>query len=229
MKGWHTAIPVAWVVALGLAALLSSILGPTKAVAQTPWPTPPPAPIGTFPQVIPAFEIVPVPAPGEPGSMALQVDPIFAGPVPRIPPRPSTPIVTGETDPQSRVTLRFDAGTIDQTVQLTYQPLRIDQTQPAPPGSQIRRAFRVRLFDHKAIPMDTSFRYPVRLILSPHESDLTAASDDPARLLMARFDPDGNRWQRLVTTYQSASNTLSAQILRPGLFALVAQPPPVSG
>ena len=228
MKAWRTAALIAWPTSLGLIALLVSLLGPSAARAQTPWPTPPPAPIGAFPQVIPASEITPVPAPTSPGSIALQVDPIFAGRVPRIPPRPSTTILSGEADTQDRITLHIDAGAIDRTLQLSYEPLAIDQVSHVESGRQIQRAFRLQAYDQTASVMTVPFQYPVRLSLHVQARELATTSNDPARLLLARFDTQHNRWLPLVTTYQATDATLMVRILQPGLFALIAQPPPVT-
>ncbi|MFH1140693.1 MAG: hypothetical protein V1724_03250, partial [Chloroflexota bacterium] len=96
MKIRRVAALIAWPGILVLLALFMGLFGPGAAVAQVPWPTPPPAPLGSFPLVVPASEIIQVPAPASPGSIAITVDPIFAGPVPRIPPRPSAIFVTGE-------------------------------------------------------------------------------------------------------------------------------------
>ena len=226
-KVWRITVPVVWGTVLFVTALWANAIEPPDALAQA-WPTPPPAPIGAFPRVIPGVEVVPVSAPAASGSIALQVDPIFAGPVPRIPPRPSTIVFTGEADPLDRVTMQIDAGAIEQTVQLTYQPLTFSEIPAAPPGNQIQRAFRIQLFDHKAVPASTSFRHPVQLIISPGPSQLAAAGHDPARLLLARFDPDTNRWQRLVTNFRSDDGSILVRILDPGLFALISLPSPVS-
>ena len=230
MKLWRTAVLIIWPASLVLVAMIVGPSGPPAALAQVPpWPTPPPAPIGAFPQVIPASEITLVPAPASPGSMALQVDPIFAGPVPRIPPRPSATILTGEADAQDRLTLHIDAGAIDRTLQLTYEPLAIDQVPGAGPSRQIQRAFRLQTYDHTASAVNAPFRYPMRISLHALEREIATAGNDPAWLFLARFDVQRNRWLPLVTTYRVTDATLLVRILQTGLFALIAQPSPVPG
>ena len=226
-KIWRITVPIAWGTTLLMTALWANAIQPPDVLAQS-WPTPPPAPIGDFPRVIPSNEIVPVAAPAASGSIALQVDPIFAGTVPRIPPRPAVIVVTGEPSPLDRVTMQIDAGAIDQTVQLTYQPLTFSEFPTAPQGSRIQRAFRIQLFDQAAVSASMSFKYPVQLILSPSQSQMAVAGHDPSRLLLARFDDDSNRWQRLVTNFHTGDNAILVRILNPGLFALIALPPPVS-
>lgn len=229
MKAWRTAALIAWPVGLGLVALLLGPWGHSAVLAQTPWPTPPPAPVGAFPQVIPVSQITPVPVPASPGSIALQVDPIFAGLIPRIPPRPATTILSGEADAQDRITLRIYAGAMNRTLQFTYDPLAIDQVPQPGFGLQIQRAFRLQAYDHTAVAITPSFKNPVRLSLHAQEQEIAAAGNDPARLLIARYDTQSSRWLPLVTTYQAADATLMVRILQPGLFALIAQPPPVPG
>ena len=228
MKIKHVMLLIVWPSSLGLLALVTGILGASAALAQVPvWPTPLPAPIGTFPRVISSSEITPVPAATSPGSIALQVDPIFAGPVPRIPPRASTTILTGEPSLEGRIAINIDAGAIDRTIQLTYQPLSVDQVPNAGPSRPIQRAFQLQTYDHTASVLDTAFKYPVRITLHVNDREVAASGDDPARLFLARFDAQNNRWLPLVTTYRSTESTLLVRVLRPGIFAVIAQPAPV--
>ena len=138
-------------------------------------------------------------------------------------------ILSGEANAEDRVTLHFDAGAIDRTLQLTYQPLSVDQVPTAGPGRQIQRAFRLQTYDHTASALSAPFRYPVRLSLHAKEQERATVGNDPARLLLARFDAETDKWLPLVTTYQSSDGTLLIRILQAGLFAIIAQPPPVPG
>ncbi len=228
MKAWRIGALIFWLATLALFALFMGLFGSSAVLAQVPpWPTPPPAPLGAFPEVIPASQITPVPAPASPGSIALQVDPIFAGPIPRIPPRPSIVIATGESDEERRITMYVDAGAIDRTLQFTYEPLSADQWPAASLSWQIQRAFRLQTYDHTASVVDRAFKYPVRITLNVSEQELAAAGGDPARLYVAQFDSQQARWIPLVTTYSSINGTLLVRILQSGLFALIAQPSPL--
>lgn len=212
---------------LGLAALVWAAMPIAVQAQLLPWPTPPPGPVGPLPEVIPSNDITPVPAPAALGSIAVQVDPLFAGPVPREPPRPSIPVQSEERDPQDRVTLEFDAGSLVRTVQLTYEPVPALLAPAAAPGQQVLRAFRVSLYDAKGAQITPSFKFPVRLILIPHAGESAASGGDRARLLLAQYDVKAQRWQPLVTTYRGATGDLMARILQPGFFALIADPSPV--
>ncbi len=212
---------------VALAVTLWAALPPRAQAQLSPWPTPPPGPVGVIPEVVPANEVTPVPVPSAPGSIALQVDPIFAGPVPRFPPRPSIPVETGESDPQDRVTLEFDAGALLRTAQLTYQPLPVGLAPAPPTGRRLLRAFQLSLYDPKGAPITPTFKFPVRMSLHPRPQDVAAAGNNPARLLLARYDDQAQHWQPLVTTSSHAGDTIMARILQPGLYALIAIPAPL--
>lgn len=199
-----------------------------SASAQVPWPTPPPAPVQALAQVIPVFQITPVPAPARPGALAAQIDPIAGGPVPRVPPQPFAPLVAGGPSPEQQVTFEIPAGSMDRTLQFTYEPLVLGEAPQAPSDLRLQRVFRLLTFDHTARPASIQFRRPVRLLLRPTMDELQAAGNDPARLLLAWFDPERNRWLPLVTTFDATQDTVMARILKPGLLALAAVPPPLT-
>ncbi len=228
MRIWRVGALIAWPAILVLLALFMTLFVPGAAVAQVPWPTPPPAPLGSIPVVVPASEIIPVPAPAGPGSIALTVDPIFAGTVPRIPPRPSAIFATAEGDAQERITVYVDAGAIDRTLQFTYEPLLAGQVPSVDRSRHIQRAFRLQTYDTTGTVVESVFRYPLRITLTLSEEEMAAAGNDPARDYLAWYDPERKSWRPLVTTYRFTDSTLLVRILQPGLFALIAEPSPVS-
>ncbi|MBI4202407.1 MAG: hypothetical protein HY532_04735 [Chloroflexi bacterium] len=212
--------------ALAIAALLMQ--APAARAQLPPWPTPPPGPVGGFPEVVPANEVTSVAAPVAPGSIALQVDPIFAGAVPRSLPRPMVQVVTAETDSQARVFLEFPAGSLTRTAQLTYEPVAIGLAPGPGPGQRLMRTFRLSLYDPKGAPTTPIFKVAVRMTLHPQPDDLAAAGNDQSRLFLARYDEGRRQWQPLVTNYYPANNSLTAHILQPGLFAVMTMPAPLS-
>ena len=218
---------ISWALGFCATVLIIGVIGPAVAGAQVPWPTPPPGPSGFYPQVIPSSEVKPISAPKSPGSIAVQVDPIFAGPVPRIPPRPSTTIVTGEANTENRVTLHIDAGAIDKTLQLTYEPINVDMVPSPGSRHQIQRAFRIETYTHSGLITEEIFPYPIRLTLRIHDQNIATVGSDPSRILLARFNPQRNEWVHLVTTYQPKDSRILVRILRTGLFALIAHHSPV--
>lgn len=220
---------IPWATALALPMIIMSFFYFPVALAETPWPTPPPSPIGPLPRVIPASQVIPVSAPETLGGIAVQLDPIFAGILPRIPPLISTSIVTGESDPQDRATIEFEVGTINRTIQLRYQPLPIGQVPPVSPGRSVQRAFQFEIFDHAGAPVPVEFARPVRLKLQAQQDERLAGAAEPARLLLARLDSQTNTWLSLVTIFDFNNDTIMARVIQPGIFALIAQPPPVSG
>jgi hypothetical protein len=184
--------------------------------------------LGTVPEVIPAKEVTPVAAPATPGGIAVQVDPIFAGLVPRNPPRPAVQVISGEPDSQDRIALEFDAGALMRTVQLAYEPVSPGAAPSPVSGQRVVRAFHLRLYDTKGAPSALTFKIPVRMTLRPRPGELLASGGDAARLLVARYDEQRGSWMPLVTSYDPDSNTLLARIFRPGLYGLLALPAPVS-
>ncbi len=214
---------------LGISALLVLQVGFPEALAQSaPWPTPPPAPLGPLPDVVPASQVNPIPAPAVSGSIAVQLDPVFGGILPRIPPRSFTPVFSGDADPQNRVTLEIEAGAINRTIQLSYQPLSAGEVPLGGPGRFLQRVFQVKTYDHTGAPLPVEFARPVRLRLHVRQDELQAAGDLPARLLLARLDTENDRWLPLVTAFNPRDGSIMARILRPGTFALIAEPVPVS-
>ncbi|MBI4338740.1 MAG: hypothetical protein HY680_02160 [Chloroflexi bacterium] len=220
-------IPLALGLGLAIAGLTTGLGGAPRALAQLPWPTPPPGPIGSFPEVVPANQVTPVAAPATPGSIALQIDPIFQGPVPRIPPRPSVAVSSAESDLQDRVTWEFDAGSLGRTTQLVYVPLPLPSAPGTGQGQTLVRAFRMDMYDTKGAPASPAFKIPVRLTLHPRPQERAASGGDPSRLLVALYEPEQGRWQPLVTNYDPAKGTLLVRTFRPGLYGLLALPAPV--
>ena len=227
MSAHRTRFFIAWPVGLGLLALLILRIDSPAALAQAPWPTPPPASLGSPLQVIPASQVTPLPAPATPGGIVVQLDSIFAGYLPRIPPRSVTPIISGETDVEDRITLEFEAGATYRTLQLSYEPIPVGAVPPAVPGHAIQRAFRIAMFDHNNAPVAAEFACPVRLELHARHHEQQAVGNELARLLLARLDDHGTSWLPLVTVFDPKDGTVMARIVRPGLFALIAFPPPV--
>ena len=218
---------IPWAVTLGLLMLLLLFSRSPAASAQAPWPTPPPAPIGSLPQVVPASQVIPIPAPETPGGIAVQLDPIFAGILPRIPPLPFIPILTGESDPRDQIALEFEVGAINRTLQLSYQPLPIGQVPLVDQRRSIQRVFQIEMFDQTGAPVAVEFARPVRLRLQAQQQERLAGASEPARLLLARLDSRTNTWLPLVTVLDLSNDTIITRIIQPGIFALIAQPPPV--
>lgn len=226
MKLRPSVVYLALLAGLAVVGVVSLLVG-TPGVLATAWPTPPPAPVGALPDVVPASKVTPVPAPEVPGGVAQQVDPIFAGLVPRIPPRPFVPFVGGEPDPANRVEVEFPAGSLPRTVQVTYEPLASERTAPVEEGSRVLRAFAVNIFDAAGAPIDLTFSAPVRMAVSFSAEDIEASGGDPTRLVLARYEEKRERWNPLLTDHQLGKAKLLVRILRPGVFAVIAEPPPV--
>jgi len=218
---------VAVAAALGLLVDVRGVPSTSTVQAQVPWPTPPPGPSTRPLTVIPADQVVPVAAAQKPGSIAATINPVWPGPLPRIPPLPSIPLITSEPDPQERVQIVIEAGTFLETFQMTYEPIAASDAPRPLRGQHLRRAFRIRTFDHRGQETPLEFSRPVKVMVRYQHQDLEAAGGDPGALFMARWDASSDTWVPLVTAVMPQEQAIAIRILSPGLLALIAEPDPV--
>ena len=188
--------------------------------AQNPWPTPPPGPRPQVPTVIDEADIKAIDVPSVPGATSWVVPP-FAAQIPRTPPVRSTRL-----DSPDGVSLLVDAGSIISTVQILYEPVPIDEAQPPGPRQELRRVFDIISFDHRAKKIDLDLQRP--WVLEVSALGLTESIENPARLILARYD-NGNGWMPLVTTYHRDRLALETRILESGRYAVIFEPLIVSG
>ena len=203
-------------ITIGLCLLVALLAAssPTVALGQAPpWPTPPPAPPLPLPSVVSISDIVPVNPPLVPGASAALFLPLVPGPVPRIPPLRGTPFETSDG-----LRLISQEGTLDQTVQLTYEPLAIDRASPFGPHLQPLQAFQLRTFDHRAREFTPSLRRPWVLEIPIPDSDQGPVN--PEKLLIARWEKDGG-WIPLITSYHRTRHVLILRVLQPGRYVLL--------
>ena len=191
-------------------------------MADTHWPTPPPGPQASPAKVILEKDIKRVRVPAVPGAISWIVQPLAMS-IPRFPPVPSSSFRSPEG-----VLIVSDAGWIDTTVQLVYEPVDLDDSRVRPPGSgqKLRQVFDLRAFDHRANRIDLKLLRP--WILEVPVQGLTNAFEEPDILLLSRYDKDEG-WVPLVTTYFLKRGVLQARVLTTGLFGIIAEPPILSG
>lgn len=183
--------------------------------AESPWPTPPPGPRPSLPKVISEADIKPVDVPQVAGATRWTVFPL-AMPVPRFPPVPSSTFQSPDG-----VQIVSDAGSIDTTVQLIYEPVPIVEAQVPDRRQELRKVFDIQIFDHRAKKINLDLRRP--WMLEVPVLGLTESFEDPARLLIARYT-ERTGWVPLVTTYYATSGVLQAWVLQVGRFAVLAEP-----
>ena len=141
-------------------------------MADTHWPTPPPGPQASPAKVILEKDIKRVRVPAVPGAISWIVQPLAMS-IPRFPPVPSSSFRSPEG-----VLIVSDAGWIDATVQLVYEPVDLDDSRVRPPGSgqKLRQVFDLRAFDHRANRIDLKsyargyWRSPSRASQRPSKS-----------------------------------------------------------
>ena len=144
--------------------------------------------------------------------------------VPRFPPVPSSSFQSPDG-----VRIVSDAGSITTTVQLVYTPVLMtdtDKVSPPGPPQELRKVFDLRAYDHRANPTSLDLRRP--WVLEIPIRGLTQPFEDPARLLIARYE-ENRGWVPLVTNYHRNRGTLLARVLKVGRFAVLAEPRLISG
>ena len=135
--------------------------------------------------------------------------------IPRFPPVPSSSFNASDG-----VTIVIDAGSIDTTIQLSYEPLPIGAVDPPGSGLELRKVFEIGTFDHRANRVSLTLQRP--WVLEVPASGLTESFEDPSRLLLARYDKDEG-WVPLVTSYYRDPGILQARILKVGRFAVMSE------
>ncbi len=205
---------------LALAALVAFrlvVIGDVFAQTGVGWPTPPPGPAFALPPQDAVLADVRTPATGPDGELAL-VRPDWPGVIPLIPPVPSTDVVFAAGTGGPAVTLRIDAGTYAEGVQL--------RATPALPPAGLRGgtalfAFDLEAFDLDARPLASLPQRPIRLQVSAEA--FTAAGIRGERLLFAIVEGDGVRW--LVTGFDASRQLLTTRLTSLGTIVLVNDTP----
>ena len=210
-------LAAALLAAAALATLRLAVIGDVHAQETVGWPTPPPGSAFAPPSQETVLANVRVPATSPDGELAL-VRPNWPGPVPLIPPVPSTDVTftTGTGGP--RVTLRIDAGTYAEGVQLRATPA----DPPAGlPGGTALWAFDLEGFDLDARPLALVPQRPMRLQVSAEP--YTAAGFPGEHLLFATLEGERLRW--LVTGFDASQQLLTTRLVSLGTIVLVNAAP----
>ena len=207
-------------VLLMLAALVTFrlvVIGDAYAQSGTAWPTPPPGPAFALPPQDAVRANVRVPATNPDGELAL-VRPDWPGIIPLIPPVPSSTITFTAGTGGPAVTLRIDAGTYAEGVQLRATPA-------GPPaglgGGTALLSFDLEAFDLDARPLASLPQRPIRLQVSAVA--FTGAGIRGEHLLFAVVDGDGLRW--LVTAFDASRQLLTTRLASLGTIVLVNDSP----
>ena len=196
-----------------LGTLRLAVIGDAHAQTGAAWPTPPPGPAFAPPPQDAVLANVRVPA-TSPGSELALVRPDWPGTIPLIPPVPSSEVTftTGTGGPA--VTLRIDAGTYAEGIQL--------RATPASPTAGIQGgtalfAFDLEAFDLDAQPLALPPQRPIRLRVSAEA--FTAAGLRGDRLLFAVLEGERLRW--LVTGFDASRQLLTTRLSSLGTIVLV--------
>lgn len=208
-------VPVGTALMLAGLFVAAGVFG-SAALAGPPWPVPPPAPKAPQPMV--TTDIVPVELPPALGAILWVVQPLAQGRIPSIPPVNSD---TYETPDYLKVTI--EAGTLAQTIQLTYVREPRDAAPPPHRLQKLVEVFDLTAYDPQGQRIDPEFRRP--WILEVSVGDLPDFIGDPGRLMFARLE--GDRWLPMVTNYFRQDKVLVARIISTGRFAILEESSPV--
>ncbi|MEX2599083.1 MAG: hypothetical protein WD533_05440 [Dehalococcoidia bacterium] len=174
--------------------------------AQAPWPTPPPGEPFPFPNASEAD--APVQAPSLPsGSESYTVRPQWPGYVPLIPPINGASIELSSSQ-LLPVTIRIDAGTYVETVQIAASPFSPSFELGGLFGRSYLMGLSLWVLDKEGGEVQTAPRRPVLLTLpvAPFVED----GLDPDLLFFAQFD--GSDAILLPTQYHRAEGIISTRL-----------------
>ena len=201
-----------------LAGLRLTVGGNVHAQSVIGWPTPPPGLAFAPPAQESVQANVRVPA-TRPGSQTVFVRPSWPGPIPLIPPIPSTQITFAEATGGPPVNIRIDAGTFAEGVQLRLTPVE-------PPTLEQARgvalwAFELEAFDLDAKEVRERPQRPIKLQVST--APFIAAGVQGTHLEFAILD--GARLQWLVTEFNEAKQLLTTRLVGLGTVLLLNDAP----
>jgi hypothetical protein len=205
---------------VGLAAvvvlvLIRAMLPGGVFAQQVGWPTPPPGPQFPLPseQQLQATVSRSVEADG---AIVLTVAPSWPGPVPLIPPIPSTPLVFNDAAWNSLpLTVEVDAGTFSRLVQVRVTQVETGDLPPVP--GQVQLAWRIEVFDADGDRWSAPVQRP--LYVSIPVAALVGGGIQGDHLLFW-LATDGDAPVPQVTELDSAGLTVSTRLVSVGVLVL---------
>jgi hypothetical protein len=204
---------VALVGVVGALALVALFFG--SALAQeVGWPTPPAGPGFSVPseQVVEAPITESVDAPG---SVVKIIRPSWPGPLPLIPPIPTTELLfTDASWSTLPLTLWVDAGTFGEVVQVRVTP--VEGTELPAIGARLLLGFEIEFFDTRGNRFGGALQRPIRVNVPV--AALRAAGVGGERLLFWIQTETGIA--RILTAFNTDSETLTTRLISPGVLVL---------
>ena len=176
---------------------------------------PPPGPGLPVPRVINPSDVKPVSVPAVPGATSWIVLPL-APTNPQFPPVPHSVFESSDG-----THIRVDAGSIDTTVQIVYEPIPLEKAPAGSSRQELIRVFRLSAANHNGDSIHLQ-------ILRPLVLEVPAIGRDPSRVMLAVYDKDSG-WTPLVTAYHKARGVLQTRLLELGQFAVLGEPTIITG
>ena len=111
---------------------------------------------------------------------------------------------------------------------LSYSPKTIADFPVAPVGLNYGSTlFELTILDPSGFRiLDYKFMTPVTIAVKYTEDDVLLAKGNPVNLVLQKYDPIFQIWTALSTTFDPAAKTVSTQVSRLSLFALMGSGQP---
>jgi hypothetical protein len=208
-----------WIAAVALIAsslfALRIMVGGDIFAQNVGWPTPPPGPQFRPPaaeQVEAPITSVVRPLDGE----VQVVRPSWPGATPLIPPIPSVSLTfSGAATDGPPVTLRVDAGTFDEVVQLRVTPASTESAIVS--NGRALWVFKLEAFDRSGNRLDAAIQRPLKLT-APGGS-FVAAGIPGQQAIFAMLDDE--RITPIVTAFGTENELLTARLVKVGTVVLL--------
>ena len=189
---------------------------PTPAPTKTPTPRPTltPTPEPTGPTPTPSKPDVAVTA--EPGGDVVVID---------------ADVDTEQTSGDTIVTIKIDAGTVASARRvLVYSPTTVDDTKDTVPDLPAGTSYGATIFRINLVEPDGTVTVgerlakPITLTVKYSDADLAAANNNPLNMRIFVYR-EGEGWVGLDTIVNIANKTLTTQVSRFSLFAILGAEP----
>jgi hypothetical protein len=205
---------------VGLAGLLATLYTTVSAQPGQMGP-------GTVPTSTPRPTLTPTPEPPPPSKPEVVVTAEPGGDVVVI----DADVETEQTSGDTIVTIKIDAGTVVSARRvLVYSPTTVDDTKddvPAlPAGTQYGATiFRINLVEPDgAAVVGERLAKPITLVVKYSDADLAAANNNPLNMRIFVYR-EGEGWGGLDTIVNITNKTLTTQVSRFSLFAILGAEP----
>ena len=123
-----------------------------------------------------------------------------------------------------RAVVEFSRSFLDSLGNLSLNTVAVSQAPGAPSDAELTFAFELSAMERDGVAVGR-FSEPVVIKVFYTVGDLGAVDGDPFRLALARFNPVTREWVLEPTEIDENARVLSAEVLEPGLWGVIATEP----